>query len=406
MTAGPSQVPQSRPKTGPSVRPVPAEFGDGVGLPRLAWIDNVRTGVIAAVIVAHVATAYVLHVDWYYEERTANPITEAVLALAILPAGLFVMALLFLVAGMLSQRSLARKGPGRFLIGRMWRLGVPLILYVVVIGPLTSLVGQRAEGNPAATHAAAFLLEEVKHPETGPMWFVFALAVFTIAYAGLSLVRPSDRFRSVLRPRHLLAAGGLVAVGSFAVRLVWPFASDTPLGLNLFEWPQMLVMFGFGTLAAERGWLAEPPGWLRRVCGLSGLIGVLGLVVLGVVVVASGSSAFLGGWHVEAMAEPVFEAVVAVSMSLWAVLWFAEHVAFDSTLSRALAYASYPAYVLHPPVVVLLSAALSSLAVIAELKFVFVSVIGVAVSFTIGWLISNMLHRIGSWGHHGVALAR
>lgn len=66
---------------------------------RWAWMDNLRVAVIAGVIVEHVATAYVLDIDWYYEERSASAVTEAIVGAAILPAALFAMAVLFLVAG-------------------------------------------------------------------------------------------------------------------------------------------------------------------------------------------------------------------------------------------------------------------------------------------------------------------
>jgi hypothetical protein len=44
----------------------------------------------------------------------------------------------------------------------------------------------------------------------------------------------------------------------------------------------------------------------------------------------------------------------------------------------------------HPLVVVLLSAALSSLAVVVEIKFLVVAVLGVATSFTVGWLMTRI----------------
>jgi putative exporter of polyketide antibiotics len=90
---------------------------------RWAWMDNLRVAVIAGVIVEHVATAYVLDIDWYYEERSSSAVTEAIVGAAILPAALFAMAVLFLVAGLLSARSLARKGPWPFVRDRLLRLG-------------------------------------------------------------------------------------------------------------------------------------------------------------------------------------------------------------------------------------------------------------------------------------------
>jgi peptidoglycan/LPS O-acetylase OafA/YrhL len=112
---------------------------------RLAWMDNLRVVVIAGVIVTHVATAYALDVDWYYEERTSNAVTQAVVAAAILPAALFAMAALFLVAGFLSHRSLARKGARLFARQRLLHLGVPLLAYMFLLGPVTSVLGQWAQ---------------------------------------------------------------------------------------------------------------------------------------------------------------------------------------------------------------------------------------------------------------------
>jgi glucans biosynthesis protein C len=144
---------------------------------RWAWMDNLRVVVIAGVIVEHVATAYVLDIDWYYEERSSNAVTEAIVGAAILPAALFAMAVLFLVAGLLSAQSLARKGPWLYVRDRLLRLGAPLIAFTFVIGPLTSLVGQRAEGHSSADDVGSFLIAKMQDADTGPMWFVTALLV-------------------------------------------------------------------------------------------------------------------------------------------------------------------------------------------------------------------------------------
>ena len=112
---------------------------------RWPWMDNLRVAVIVGAIVEHVGTAYVLDIDWYYVERSSNAATEAIVGTVILPAALFAMAVLFLVAGQLSARSLACRGPWPYVRGRLLRLGAPLIAFTFVIGPLTSLVGRRAD---------------------------------------------------------------------------------------------------------------------------------------------------------------------------------------------------------------------------------------------------------------------
>lgn len=183
-------------------------------------MDNLRIAVIAGVVVTHVAITYVLDIDWYYEERTSNPTTEAIVAAVILPAALFAMAALFLVSGLLSQRSLARRRAWPFIRGRLVRLGIPLAAFTFLIGPLTSVVGQRAERNPSADDVGSFVIDEMQRADTGPMWFVTALLVFSIAYGAWRWARPAGTPAGPLRPRHLVASGATIVVGSFVVRLM------------------------------------------------------------------------------------------------------------------------------------------------------------------------------------------
>jgi glucans biosynthesis protein C len=86
-------------------------------------MDTLRVAVIAGVIVLHAATAYILDIDWYYQERTTSTLTPTLLAFPALLAGLFGLGPLFLIGGLLSAASLARKGPCGFARGRLVRLG-------------------------------------------------------------------------------------------------------------------------------------------------------------------------------------------------------------------------------------------------------------------------------------------
>jgi Acyltransferase family len=359
---------------------------------RWAWMDNLRVAVIAGVIIEHVATAYVLDIDWYYEERSSNAVTEAIVGAIILPAALFAMAVLFLVAGLLSARSLARKGPWPYVRDRLVRLGAPLIVFTFVIGPLTSLVGQRAEGGSSADDVGSLLVEKVQDADTGPLWFVTALLVFSIAYGAWRWARPAGLTTpGPLRRGHLVTAAAAIVVGSFVVRLKWPFTADTPFDLNLWEWPQMVTLFALGALAGERGWLDPIPYWLRRACGRASIAGALGLAfVAAAMALAGDEDPFVGGWHLQALAEPATEATIAIAMSFWLVGWFGRRWSYQGTLARSLGRASFAAYIIHPPVLVLLSVGLSSVTIAAEVKFVAVAVLGVATSFTLGWYMTKV----------------
>jgi glucan biosynthesis protein C len=357
---------------------------------RRSWMDNLRVTVIVAVIVAHVATAYIIDpAGWYYEERTASEAAEALVLAVVGPGLLFGMGVLFLLAGLLSAPALARKGPGRFAIDRLLRLGLPLFVYVWVVDSLTGYLGDRGSGVDVGffEYLGRWWPE---YADFGVAWFIAALLGFSLVYAGWRALRPPPRQSAGrLHVRHLVALGAFIAAGTYFVRLWWGFgAEDSFFGLNLWEFPQMIGLFTLGVLAAERGWLdtgVEDRLWHR--CGGAALGGGVAFLLVGAFGdLTSSEDPFSGGLHVEAIPLPVVEAVIAVSASVWTLEWFRRRWNGSSPLSRALGRSSYLAYLVHPPVVVALMVAVRSVTVPAEAKFLVVSVLGVVGSFGVAWL--------------------
>lgn len=242
------------------------------------WVDNLRVVLIAGVIVVHTATAYVVDIPWYYDdERAASGLWAVVIGLPTFLAGAFGLGPLFLVAGMFSARSVGRRGPAGFIRSRLVRLGVPLLVFVLLIQPLTDWVGNRRSERGSFLHYLGMT-------EVSVMWFVASLLVFSLGYAGLRLLRPARPKRRQLHPLRLLAAAAAtVAVTSLAVWQVWPWNAEVVLNLRVGEWPQAAVLFALGVSASETGWPEELTratirriGWVAAAAAatLSGLFGV------------------------------------------------------------------------------------------------------------------------------------
>jgi hypothetical protein len=198
---------------------------------RLVWVDNLKVAVIAGVVVVHAAMAYLIDADWYYMERTSSELWGALVGLPGLLGGVFVLGPLFLLGGVFAAASLARKGPGRFTSGRLLRLGVPLVLYVIVVNPLANYLGDLAQG--MQPRLWPYLAPGSEDHDAGPLWFVAALLTFSLAYAAWRWWRPTVGARgAAMQPRQLLLAAAVIAVGSLVVRLRWPFGSATLLDLR------------------------------------------------------------------------------------------------------------------------------------------------------------------------------
>jgi fucose 4-O-acetylase-like acetyltransferase len=178
--------------------------------PREQWVDNLRVLVIAGVIVAHAATAYVVDVPWYYdEERTTSKVWPVLLSFPVITGALFVLGPLFLLAGWYAARSLARRGPAGFACSRLLRLGVPLLVFVLLINPLADYLGN-------LRHEHRSLASYLGTTELSVMWFVAALLAFSLAYAALRRSAPRrcgcgrrgpDDCREFLRRLAVVAVG-------------------------------------------------------------------------------------------------------------------------------------------------------------------------------------------------------
>lgn len=369
-----------------------AHTGQDAASHRHAWIDNLRVVIITGVIGAHVALIYALDVGWYYEERTASTVAKATLAAVFSPGLLFGMGLMFFLAGMVTPRALTAKGPRRFVIDRVWRLGIPLIAYLLFVNPAMNFYGDQAMGRGEAV--GDYFRDTYRHDiELGVAWFIAALLLFSVAFAtwrSRHQVLPNGT-RS-LRRDDLIRAAAFIAAASFAVRLIWPFLSTGELaGLNLWEYPQMLTLFVLGVLAAEHHWFDEGlSSALRRSCQRAAVSSVLATMILAVgITVTDDADPFLGGLHIQAIVIPIIEATIAVSMSLWVTDWFRRRWTRSTPIVHGAGRASFGAYLLHPPLTVLLAALLRDVGVPAELKFLVVFAIAGAAAFALGWFLTR-----------------
>jgi hypothetical protein len=131
-------------------------------------------------------------------------------------------------------------GAGWLVRSRLLRLGVPLLVYVVLINPLTDYLGGLRHGHRS-------LVPDLATTEVSMMWFVAALLAFSVAYSALRCLRPAAQSRRPL-PGLLTAAVLVIAVSSFAVWQLWPLTGDMFLSLRVGEWPQGVVLFALGVL--------------------------------------------------------------------------------------------------------------------------------------------------------------
>lgn len=351
-------------------------------------IDALRVLTTFLVVLHHTAITYGAIGGWYYHELApSRSLSSQFLVFFCALNQAWFMGFFFLLAGYYTPPALDRKGTILFVRDRLIRLGVPLLLYVALIGPATIALAKIPEGRPIIDTLLRLWRRGVI--EVGPLWFAWALLIFS-AFALLW------RAWAGSRPRHAAAfpdAGvlllGALATGTiaFALRLVWPVGT-TVLALQLGYFASYAFLFAFGCAAAAGRWLENVPAdaarlW-RRVAYVA--LPVLPLVELS----GLGGGDARGGLSLKALDYAFWEPFVAWGTILTLLQLAQGRWQATNELWRTAGRRAFAIFVIHPPVVVAVSLAMRGVPAPALVKF---AVTG-AVSCVLCYLLAGALLRV------------
>jgi hypothetical protein len=245
------------------------------------------------------------------------------------------------------------------------------------------------------------LIHDKPFLDTGPMWFVVLLLVYSLAYAAWRSWREHGAARAdpgtspsggaALSGRRLAALAAAISVLTVLVRPVFPAASAQFAQVHLWQQPQFVAMFGLGILAASHGWLDPVPDRIRRGCGLAALGGLVAFLLLAGAMAGTGVSGdvlFDPGIHWPALCLAAIEGPLAVGTSVW-LLGVAQRRLNNppGTLGRAMARSAYGAFLLQGVVLIGLMIALRPIGLPAEIKALTVASLGVVGSFALAWTL-------------------
>jgi peptidoglycan/LPS O-acetylase OafA/YrhL len=181
------------------------------------------------------------------------------------------MSLMFFLSGLLASGSLMRRGTRRYIVSRLWRIGLPFALAVIFLSPLAYYPAYLIRtDDPSVADYWRQLLSLPFWP-SGPEWFLWQLLALNMIAAGLYAVAPSYAARLCSlaawageRPLKFFALlVGVSTVGYVPLALIfspWTWHALGPFSLQLSRPVVYLTLFfaGFalGGYGLERGLLA------------------------------------------------------------------------------------------------------------------------------------------------------
>ena len=341
---------------------------------RWPGLDLARAVVVGGLIPFHALLVFDATDDFYVKsDRTAD------LVPFVAPVVVAAMPLLFLVAGIGAWHSWQGRGARGYLGRRVRRLLVPLVAGTVLLVPLPVWLRLRADPGYTESYWAfwprffrirwewsefPFVLQPAADGrgfETGHLWFVYLLLVYSVAALPLLGWLDSPRGRRALealsdsarRRGAVLLPAVVLGVVAAVLGLDQGIAAGTTLGYLLF--------FAAGAVLATDARFREV---VRRDAGLAGAVAVGLLAVAGAVMLGGDGDPLLDRDPLTLAGRAAFGAagwcaVVAVIGGLARLRPSSGGAGRDGSrdgrVVRYVAPAVLPWYVLHQPVVVVVA---------------------------------------------------
>ena len=310
----------------------------------------------------------------------------------------YFMGLLFFIAGYFVPASYDRKGFGMFIKERLTRLGIPTLLFMLILHPLTIIIL-----NHFLHWNMNIPAEYIKYicsfrfiGSTGPLWFAFALLVFSFLYAMVRIVSPK-RIETLkepvtVRPDQILGIGLIIAIFTFLTRVVYPIGSSI-LNMQLCFFPQYIVLFILGIMVLRRNVLQTIPyslgiNWFKYTL----MFGVpLWFLIMYFGKDHANSFQLLNGHFTwQSAAYSFWESFFCVGVCLGFICWFRDQFNTQGRISKFLSANAFGVYVFHTPILVFVSMLFKDMAMYPFMKYLIVAAITIPLSF----VITHFLRKI------------
>jgi len=359
---------------------------------RLAWVDNLRIMVIITVVFLHSAVTYSGLGGWYYKENDGVDMLSMIFfAFFQTFTQAYFMSLLFMVSGYFTRASLEKKSSWPFISGRIKRLGIPLLIFVFLLHPLSVKLA-----NPDID-IWSWYLDGISNLRffswTGPLWFVEALLIFTLFYVLIYkifsrfLLKISFRL-NIVNVTVLILVISLLA---FILRLFYPIGTDF-YNLQFGFFSAYIVMFAFGIIAYSSGIFdkisfMDGKRWLLISLGIGipawFLIIFLGGPLDGIMLIE-------GGMNWPAFFYALWESFFCVTFILALVGLFKYKLDISGRVQKFLSDNAFGVFVFHAPILIGISMIFRDVGMQPVLKFFVIAVIAVTASFSASWTIRRV----------------
>jgi len=355
---------------------------------RMFYLDNLRIYLTILVILHHATLAYGGNGDWGIKDVITDEISPILFTFFNALNQSYFMTAFFLLAGYFTPRSLERKGAKSFILDRVIRLGIPLLIYsTLIINLNVFLIRKYYLGVPFQ-----FIWSYIP----GHLWFLQLLFLFALIYVVFKLFKKDATNltkRAFPSDGIIWIAVVFLSISTFLMRLAYPIG-ETILNVQPGHISHYIFAFYIGIIAYRGNWFRRLGNYQGKRWGkiaLGTLPFFFVLFILGGALEGDANIAkFLGGFTWQAMAYAIWESIMMLAIIIFLLYFFRERFNRTGALLATMAASAYTVYIIHQTVLFGLNIVFLNVPVPSYLKFFAVSLIGVPLCFLLSYLIRKL----------------
>jgi len=385
---------------------------------RYLFLDNIKVLFTILVIFWHTMVTYAEVGWWYYKESNpVDPFSDIFFLFLTSIGGVFqssLLGLFFLLGGYFTPISYDRKGVWSFWKERLIRLGIPLLLYIVLINPILIYTLAKIKIPPWSTlpmlqgsfidyYFSRFLSwEDFIDFLTfaGPMWFLRVLLIFTAVYTLWrqiikldSLQRKIPKHLSIPRYSYLLFLAIGLGCLTFIVRIFLPI-DVRPLEIPWGQLIQYLMMFSIGVICIRYLWFEKMSKKHVKIWLITIIISLIIIYIDFFIAITINVDFidFTGGANLHAFLFALVDSIICMGVIFVLIKVFYVKFNKQGPLLQKLSSSAYHMYLVHPLVLVIISIGFASLDLYPIIKLAIVFPLTVILCYLLSHFVLEKMH--------------
>ena len=336
------------------------------------YLDQLRVILVSVVIFLNMSGVYGQVSPWCLCIGTPDKLTLFVSDWFVGVVRPWLLGVFFLVTGAIAVK-LYEKDARSFIGDRLTRLGVPSLIYFVLINPLLVFAGK--SGTVSFSEFVTSQWLKFKVLGFGPLWFAVTLLAVSLCLPLFINTIGNKKLTS----SGIIIFGLLLSLVTFVLRVWFPVGTYS-MSFHIAFLPQFLAMTVVGMIAWKSGWLKKTTDKQFWICL------IISLACVAVWPLISGAN-FNGGFNVWSLVRTLWESVLLISASFVFVHGARRWLNRPTKLWVWLTDNGYGVYVLHAIVLVAVALMLGSLGLHPLIMWLGLATLCVPLTFAVAWLV-------------------